>query len=180
MQRIYYLWWKSQRKKEVALVVIDPHGSMVEDLRKVKLYKRDRRRVVYIDPVLLRGYCFTINPLEFRSNDKAEKELYANHLVEAFEEILSDTKLTNHMKALLKPCLYVLIGLKNCSLLDLQDMLIGKRGDLIEQAKYCEIKAYRDFFVRHFDHYLYDKTKQSIYTKLQGLLNSQLFMQMTT
>ncbi len=50
----------------------------------------------------------------------------------------------------------------------------------MEQAQSCEIKEYREFFKNHFDHYLYDRTKQSIYTKLQSLLNSQLFLQMTT
>ncbi len=75
----------------------------------MKLYKGDQTRLVYIDPILLKGFVATINPLEFWSTDIREKELYANHLVDAFEEMLDESSLTTHMKALLKPCIYVLL-----------------------------------------------------------------------
>ena len=51
----------------------------------------------------------TMNPLECRHTNAVAKEIQANQLVRAIEEMIPDTKLSNHMRAILKPCIYVLL-----------------------------------------------------------------------
>lgn len=80
----------------------------------------------------MKGFTPTINPLECWENDPELIEVHAQHLVRAFEEILQDTKLTNYMRAILKPCIYVLLTLHDCNLKDLQTFLRGNNKRFIE------------------------------------------------
>jgi len=64
-----------------------------------------------------------LNPLECRLTDPLEIELVANQLVTAFEEMIPDARLSNQMKAVLKPCLYVLLSLHTSTLEDLQEFM---------------------------------------------------------
>ena len=44
--------YKSRKKEDAAIVVIDPHGDMVERIAQFKLVNRKPERVVYVDPFL--------------------------------------------------------------------------------------------------------------------------------
>jgi hypothetical protein len=93
--------------------------------------------------------------------------------------MLPDAKLSNYMRALLHPCLYTLLTLKTATLVDLQDLLQGKNEYLIERALQSSIPTFQKFFKEEFFHKDYTRTKQSLYTKIQSLLNSQVFYHMT-
>jgi len=41
----------------------------------------------------------------------------------AIQEMIPDARLTNFMKAILKPVIYVLLSLHTCSLRDIQDFM---------------------------------------------------------
>jgi len=58
-------------------------------------------------------------------------------------------------------------------------MITQEEGLRVEMGKQCEIQAYSDFFKREWNDPMYVRSKQSIYTKLQSLLNSQVFYHMT-
>jgi len=49
-QLIYGIWYKSRKKENVSIIVIDPHGDTVEKIKKLKLVKYNPSRVVYVDP----------------------------------------------------------------------------------------------------------------------------------
>ena len=83
------------------------------------------------------------------------------------------------MRAILKPCLYVLLSKQDTNLTDLQEMLMQEEGHRIELGKQCEIIAYANFFAQERNDPMYTRTKQSLYTKLQSLVNSQIFYHMT-
>jgi len=176
---IYWQWWKSRKKNDRNLIVIDPHWSMVELLRKTKLAKKYSDQLIYIDPALSKNHTPTINPLECRDKNPADIEIKANQLVIAIQELIPDAKLSNYMKAILKPCLFVLLSKKTATLEDLQEFLWEDNQFRLEQGKKSKVKAYRDFFRNEFMNPIYLRTKQSIYTKIQSLLNSQIFYDFT-
>ncbi|MEZ4950649.1 MAG: hypothetical protein R2784_14880 [Saprospiraceae bacterium] len=62
-----------------------------------------------------KGHDTCINPLEVRDNSK-RVELTTQQLVRVFGEMIPEARLTNYMKALLKPCIYTLLKMKTCTL----------------------------------------------------------------
>lgn len=179
-QWVYHLWKASNKDKNIALIVIDPHGDMVHTMRKFDLMRDDRKRLIYVDPMLWKDYTPTLNPLECWETNPIHIEIRANQLMRVFEEMIPDAKLSNYMKAVLKPCLYVLLKLHTCSLHDLQEFLTNEESIFIERGKNCGIRSYQEFFRWEFHNPIYLRTKQSIYTKIQSLLNQQVFSNLVT
>jgi len=120
-----------------------------------------------------------LNPLECHSKDSLDIEIQANQLLRAIQEMIPDAKLSNFMRAILKPCLYVLLSKQDTNLTDLQEMLTQEEGRRVDLGKQCEVLAYAQFFATERNDPMYLRTKQSLYTKLQSLLNSQIFYHMT-
>lgn len=120
-----------------------------------------------------------MNPLECRVKEERDIELRANQIVTAFEEMIPDAKLSNQMKAVLKPCVFVLLSLKTATFEDLQEFMSENSQRWVKKGKSCNVKAYRSFFASEFSLPTYKRTKQSIYTKIQSLLNSQIFYHLT-
>jgi hypothetical protein len=61
--------------------------------------------------------------LQCRKTNSLDIEIQANQLVMAIQEMIPDARLTNFMKALLKPVIYVLLSLHTCSLRDIQEFM---------------------------------------------------------
>jgi len=178
-QLVYYHRWKSRKNKDRSIIVIDPHWDTVERIRKFDLAKKYFDRHIYLDPVLSKWHTRVINPLECDAKTSLDMEIQANQLMRAIQEMIPEAKLSNFMRAILKPCLYVMLSKYGTNLSDLQDMLMQEEWHWIELWKQCEIQAYADFFTNEWNDPMYTRTKQSIYTKLQSLLNSQVFYHMT-
>ena len=178
-QRVYYQRRSMRKKQDKTIIVLDPHWTTVESIRKFDLAKDYFNTHIYIDPSLSKWNTPTFNPLECRLKEPSEIELTANQLVTAFEEMIPDARLSNQMKAILKPCLYVLLSLHTCTLEHLQEFMWDENKHWLEHGKNCSVKAYRSFFNKDFNHHVYQRTKQSIYTKIQSLLNSQIFYNLT-
>lgn len=178
-QRIYYQWRKMRKKQDKTIIVLDPHWSTVEKIRKFDLARDYFDTHIYIDPTLSKWHTPTINPLECRLKEPLEIELMANQLVTAFQEMIPDSKLSNQMKTILKPCIYVLLSLNTCNLVHLQEFMNDKNSIRVNHWKQSQVKAYRLFFEKDFNLPIYNRTKQSIKTKIQSLLNSQVFYNTT-
>ncbi len=112
-KRVYQLRWASRKRSDISIVVIDPHGSTVEQIRRFDLAKKYHARLVYLDPLLRKGYVPCINPFRIESFDIHDIEVHTQQLVDAFQEII-DAKLSNFMKALLTPCIATLLHLNTC------------------------------------------------------------------
>jgi len=178
-QLIYYDWMHYISKNEQTTIVIDPHWDTVEKIRKFNLAKKYIDTYVYIDPRLSKWNTPTINPLECWSNDANEIEVKANQLVRAIQEMIPEAKLTNYMRAILKPCIYVLLTLKTCTFENLQEFMWDENEHRVSHWRKSTVQSYRKFFQTEFNKPIYKRTKQSIYTKIQSLLNSQVFYQLT-
>jgi len=94
--------------------------------------------------------------------------------------MIPDARMSNYMRAILKPCLATLLRIPNTSLSHLQEFMSKNRSERwINEGKNSGISTQKDFFRHEFANRIYDGTKGSIYTKLQSLLNSEVFHNMT-
>jgi len=158
-----------------AVVVIEPHGDLASEISQWGLFV-EPDRLVYIDPNLEAGYTPTINPLELPP--KANADVYAQELLTAFEELLAGdggNTLTNNMRALMLPCLKVLLAMKGATFKDLKAMM----GSQERATKYAAMgrkhpnEMVRDFFQHEFNDSKFSRTKDAIGTKITSITNTE-------
>lgn len=133
-------------------------------------------RLVYIDPTLYDDFTPSINP--FQLNDKSEKsiDVTSQQLKDVFEELLRGSSLSLQMETILIPCISVLLRMENATIKDLQIFMDDERNaQLVRIGTQSPNEAHREFFKNAFFAKSYSPTKQSIYTKIQSLLNSPGF-----
>ncbi len=165
-------------KNQNNLILIDPHGDLAE-----AVYLSDfthNKNKIYIDPCkyINEDLSPIINPFDLFNNlSDYDIDLASQELTRVFEELLKNATLSLAMSTILKPCIAVLIKRPNSTLKTLLRFFDDNRnGDLIELGKQGN---YRDFFNHYFLDKKYDITKASLKTKLQSLLNSQIFKNIT-
>lgn len=152
------------------IVLIDPHGDLAKETLSV-LAEKYPDRIIYIDPFFKENNFPVINPLETDNKNDLNIDITAQNITAAFCELLPN-ELSVNMKALLIPCLSVLLRKGDGSLIDLQKLIKGDR-ELVEFAR-SNSKHHKLFFDNYHDG-LYTQTKSALFTKLQHLLNSFAF-----
>jgi len=83
------------------------------------------------------------------------------------------------MDAFLKPCIATLLRKGGCDLRDLKRFMSKNNEERIELGKQSPDPEHRDFFENGFHTEQYNVTKNALYIKLQGLLNSPVFRRLT-
>ncbi len=165
-------------KNKSAVIVLDPHGDVAKEIVENKFL--DKSRVVYFTPKLLKRGVFALNPFAVKLSDN-EIDIYSNELALVFEEMIkSSSTLTLNMKSLLVPCIWVLLKRDNSSLRDLQRFMLENNEDLIALWTKSNNPAVAQFFKENFNSPIYSITKQSIAVKIQSLLNSHIFTNITS
>lgn len=163
------------RKPKTGGILIDPHGDFS---REVALFKEcyDNDRVIVFDPTMYPDKTPSIDIFYIPNDDEKTIEVIAENLVAAFDEIIADASVSANMKALLMPCISVLLRRKGSSIADLQRFMIPEGSeDLVELGKQSPIHGQAEFFRNGFGLKKYDPTKSAIYTRLQILQNSRIF-----
>lgn len=79
--------------------------------------------MVYIDPFFSKGKTPCMNPMEIRNRDEKSIELQTQQLVRVFEQIIPDAKLSNYMRAVIKPCIAILLQVGSTDLSHLQQFM---------------------------------------------------------
>lgn len=159
-----------------AVVVLEPHGDLSQEVARFKEL-RENRRLVYIDPTLSSSHAPCFNPLEMPPG--ANLDEFATDLVGIFQDMLAGsggTDLTNNMLALLQNCIPVLLEHEGATLRDLLDFMgTGDRHEKwLERAKQSRNELRRDFFTSgEFESTKYNATKGSLQTKLRSVLSSE-------
>jgi len=163
---------------EASVVMVDPHGDLVQQLSKLSsLFSNpaDAERLIYIDPFLHGDHTPVINPLDCDGTTTQEREVIAGQLVNAFEELLkgsAGSSLTLNMRTLLKPCLLVLLDKLDSTLADLQAFMHDDRNDYwINLGLQSPRQSVRAFFENEFANVSFHQSKESIRNKLQLLFN---------
>ncbi|SCA56733.1 hypothetical protein MTBPR1_30103 [Candidatus Terasakiella magnetica] len=164
---------------ESSVIVIDPAGNMAREIAKNKDIPTDR--LVYIDPMLKGDTLPVFNPLDLTDTSDTSIHLACEEIVATFQETLRGSggnELTNNMHALLYPCVSTLLRLGGQTFFDLQRFLQNDE-ELIAAGCGSPNQAVAKFFEKAFLEKKFETTKLSLYTKLQSLLNSPVFAQMT-
>ncbi len=171
---------KPNFKKDKTIIVIDPHGDLAEQIAKWKEFKDNYDDLVYIDPFLDKSFTPILNPFDIKDKTEQNIDILAQELTKVFQELIKDSKLTLQMETLLNPCISTLLRRENSTLRDLQKFMNDELNkDLVEEGLKSPNPAHRDFFKYAFYNKSYTPTKQSIFTKIQSLLNSKIFHNLT-
>ncbi|MEM7662794.1 MAG: DUF87 domain-containing protein [Pseudomonadota bacterium] len=164
-------------EEQAALVVIDPHGKLAQEIARFK-ENRKSDRLVYVKPDLMEFRGPALNPLVLKDTSTWSVTVQTEEIISVFRELL-DTgtptqKFTAQTEALLYPCIYTLLKMGDRSLHDLiRFMDPNFAGPYLDYAaKYLKNPAHVDFFERLYPEKSYDRTRLSISTKLQSVFHS--------
>jgi hypothetical protein len=81
---IYGWWYQTRKDNSIAIVVLDPHGDMVDTIKSFDLSSRYFERMMYVSPFLRKGYTPCINPMELDDKTKMSLDLMTQQLVRVF------------------------------------------------------------------------------------------------
>lgn len=161
-----------------ALVIIDPHGDMVEEIAQFKCFspENDFDELVYIDPTLEHGFSPTINPFQIEDTSENNIAITTQELKRVINILLQGAGTTAQMDAILSPCIAVLLRKKDGCFEDLQRFMDDENnGDLLELGKKSPNPQHARLFRDKFQSKGYESTKHGIYTRIQTLLNDPIF-----
>ena len=185
---INYLQRVSAERQNKSIVLIEPHGDLALEVLSFALNKK-KERVVYIDPYIRdtakqaigsflfdQEYTPVINPFQIKDKSERSIDFVSQELTGAFVEILRDKNFSIQMDALLKPCIATLLRKGDATLRDLQRFMNeNENADLIQLGLQSPKETDRSFFQNGFEKSSLSLTKNSIYFKIQSLLNSYTF-----
>lgn len=169
-----------QHKPNKSVIVIDPHGDLVEEIARFKQFSVDtpevRDRLVYIDPHLQDGYTPSINPFDIESRDEKTISSMTQELMSIISTLLKGASQTAQMEAILSPCIAVLLRRKGSSFADLQRFMDDENNsDLVALGRNSPNPQHAQIFQSKFHDDQYRATKHGIYTRMQILLNDPTF-----
>lgn len=171
----------SKKARQETVILFDPHGDIAEQVGRWKEHKNGDN-LIYFDPTLKTGFTPCINPLDIPLSTTPQQLNYmAECLTEVFKEIVGgDSSITANMGTLLKAVLTILLQKEDSTLKDLQVfMRDDENADLLAYAIEHSPTGQRHFFENAFSDKTYKPTKNALYTKIQDLLNSQIFYDIT-
>ena len=170
------------KNKKTAIILIDPHGDIAEQVAHFKENAEDDR-LVYIDPFLSPQYTPSLNPfiLPYKDTPPAVVDLIAEELYLVFKSVLKSS-FTPQMETLLRPCITTLLLMGNKDINDLQRFMDDDRNSQYLNFAYKNLynPSQIEFLKTDFNKDTYNPTKQAIKTKLQSLLNSHTFRNLLT
>jgi len=160
-----------------ALVIIDPHGSLAEDIAQFQ-ENADGKRLLYVDLTLKKGFTPVLNPFDVGQLSEEDFDIVSGQVLNLLGIMLSEeNQFTEQMKAVLEPCVETLLRLPDTNLEHLKQFFDDDRNGVLKQ-KALELltnPSDRDFMKRDFDSASYAPTKQSIRTRLHLLLTKARF-----
>lgn len=173
---------KEHRRGHV--VLIDPNGDLAEQTVQMALVEGVKYEdIIYFDPFLDEDFTPCINPLQTTDTTERNIDRLGQELCRVFSSILkADAGLSTQMEALFTPCVATLLREGHSSFIDLQDFVDSEdiAAPYLDLGKESPFAQHRRFFENKFNDNSYRATKMSIYTKLQSLLNSSVFVNITT
>lgn len=160
-----------------ALVMIDPHGDMVEEIARFKCFSPENNldNLVYIDPTLERGFTPSINPFQIDDTSEENISIVTEELNRVINILLQGAT-TQQMDSILNPCIAVLLRKKDGCFEDLQRFMDDENNsDLLELGRNSPNPQHARLFRGKFQSQDFRATKHGIYIRIQTLLNSPIF-----
>ena len=170
------------------VLLIEPHGDLALDMARQKVFYEDFKahlenecddwNLIYFDPTLASddGKYPVFNPFAIVGG-MSERQLdrTAQQFTQAFLAMLgSGQALSLNMATMLHPVLMTLLRLKGSTMKDLLKFLNDDPA-LVTLGKQSPNEQHRYFFRNRFQTSAFARTKQSVATKVQSLLNHDVF-----
>lgn len=180
------LIFKHIEKKSCAVVVIEPHGDLAQQVYKSQIFTNSKQaqRLVVIDAELDENRTPIINIFDqFTPQTEYELDRISQEYTRTFATIFTDegAEMTSRMETILGHCIRVILRKKDSSIWDLLEFMTGKNENLIKLGATDPNPATQQFFANgEFSNEAYKSTKIGIYDRLQGLLQNQIFAGLTT
>jgi hypothetical protein len=172
-------------KKNCSVVILDPHGDLARQIYKSKVFldKEQADRLVIIEPNFDYKYTPIINIFDqFPTDNEFDNDKMVQEYTHTFATIFEDLgeKPTSRMTTILSHCITVILRKQDGNLWDLLRFMTKDNADLVALGKQDSNPATAQFFNGMFDDETYKHTKTGIYDRLQGLLRTQIFSNLTT
>jgi Type IV secretion-system coupling protein DNA-binding domain len=163
------------RNTAPALVLIDPHGDVAEEVAHWPELA-DGKRLVYIDPALIPDRTPVFNPLDIPESERNPNDIsiVVKQLIEVFPELVEGIDFTPQMRTLIGACLTVLLYKPGSSIADLMDFLDETKNApwLAFADKVLVGSLFQEFFRREFNDKNMDITKRGIRMRLYDVLQN--------
>ena len=162
-----------------AMVVLDPHGDLAKDVAKFK-QNATNDRLVYVKPGGYKTRHISFNPFDIPDSEKNAVTL--NQLTlqyyGALEELLN-MNFSDAQRALVKPCLSVILHRPNSSFLDLaRFMNDDENADLIQYgANHLPNEEDANYFKGEFQEDDRDTTKSALRYRLRDLIREPIIQE---
>lgn len=157
-------------KLERRFVVIDPHGDLADELSKSQRLPGAKR----IAPHEAR---FVINPFDITDKSQANRELVAQEITDLITELVEDSGLSRLMTTVIFPIVYTLLKLPYSDFKMLTDCINPNTGRALLKGLRSHVESHHASIWRELEGDTYDTSKQSVYNRLQSLLNYRIVMQ---
>ncbi|MCU0469360.1 MAG: type IV secretory system conjugative DNA transfer family protein [Arcicella sp.] len=172
------------KHNDSAIIVIDPNGDMAEQISQFKENATPERanKMIVFAPTAFNGYTQVLNPFDVDRNDNRLIDITTQELTKAFNMIFEEQggEFTLNMKALVAPTIGTVLRKENGSIRDwLRFMNDEINSDLVELGLKSPNESFRHFFEHDFNSSDYRLTKRGVLTRIQELLNSETFKNIT-
>ena len=144
------------------LVLLDPHGDLALDVARFR-ENADNDRLVYVCPSHFKGRHISFNPFDVPLTDEVSLNRAQVQFLGALEQIIGET-LTRPQRALLTPCIGVLLHREGSTFTELVRFMDDKRcHDLVTygQTQLPNLQD-RDFFQHQFYARNFESTKEAL------------------
>jgi len=154
-------------------IILDPHGDLADEVRTGNLFGNPTE-TIFIAP---HEKCFVINPFDIHDKSEANRELVAQEITDLIGELVEDSGLSRLMMTICFPIIYTLLKLDYSDFKMFSDCINPNGGQE-------RLKQIRPFVEPHLlaiwnelEGDTYDTSKQSVFNRLQSLLNYRLVTQ---
>lgn len=118
MKLIIYNLIKTKDDK-TSLLVLDPHGQMIKELRRLKINQELIDQVVYIDPCISSNHSPVFNPFQIKNKDQRSVAYATDTILDSFMQLLKDQELSGNMRRLMRHVITALLYIENTTMLDM-------------------------------------------------------------
>lgn len=170
----------TRKDKKSSIVLIDPHGDLAEEISQFKDF--DPSRLVIFDPTLFKGYTPIFNPFDIDTTDPQSIEVATSQFIKTFKDtIKGGDSVSSNMEVFLNPIISTLYRKKGADFRDFRDFLDEEtNAHLVEFGGQTSNEGHRIFFEKYVNDKSYKVTREALLKKVQELLNSQTFVNITT
>lgn len=153
-------------------IVIDPHGDLSREIASFTTGNAYR--------IAPHESPFVINPFELESLTASSRELVAQEITDLIAELVEDSGLSRLMTTIIFPIVYTLLKLDYADFSMLTECINPNSGKERLGALRHLVEPHHRTIWAELESDTYDTSKQSVFNRLQSLLNYQLIIKTTS